>query len=47
MMLREESLYDLSFLARSADRTLTDDEVNQVHARIVQKIVHATGASIR
>jgi phenylalanyl-tRNA synthetase beta chain len=37
----------LRFSYRGADRTLTDDEVNEVHARIVQKIVHATGASIR
>jgi phenylalanyl-tRNA synthetase beta chain len=35
------------FSYRCADRTLTDDEVNEVHARIVQKIVHATGGSIR
>lgn len=37
----------LRFSYRSTDRTLTDDEVNEVHARIVKKIVHATGASIR
>jgi phenylalanyl-tRNA synthetase beta chain len=37
----------LRFSYRSMDRTLTDDEVNEVHARIVRKIVHATGASIR
>jgi phenylalanyl-tRNA synthetase beta chain len=37
----------LRFSYRCADRTLTDDEVNEVHARIVQKIVHRTGASIR
>jgi len=37
----------LRFSYRGADRTLTDDEVNEVHARIVRKIVHATGASIR
>ena len=37
----------LRFSYRCADRTLTDDEVNEVHARIVQKIVQATGASIR
>ncbi len=37
----------LRFSYRGADRTLTDDEVNRVHARIVQKIVHASGASIR
>ena len=29
----------LRFSYRCADRTLTDDEVNEVHARIVQKIV--------
>jgi phenylalanyl-tRNA synthetase beta chain len=37
----------LRFSYRSADRTVTDEEVNEVHARIVQKIVHETGASIR
>ena len=37
----------LRFSYRSADRTLTDDEVNEVHGRIVQKIVHVTGALIR
>lgn len=37
----------LRFSYRSAERTLTDDEVNEVHARIVRKIVHASGASIR
>jgi phenylalanyl-tRNA synthetase beta chain len=37
----------LRFSYRCADRTLTDDEVNEVHARIVRKIVHWTGASIR
>jgi len=37
----------LRFSYRSADRTLTDDEVNEVHARIVQKVVQRTGASIR
>ena len=35
------------FSYRCADRTLTDDEVNEVHAKIVQKIVYATGGSIR
>jgi phenylalanyl-tRNA synthetase beta chain len=37
----------LRFSYRSADRTLMDDEVNEVHTRIVQKIVDASGASIR
>jgi phenylalanyl-tRNA synthetase beta chain len=37
----------LRFSYRGAERTLTDDEVNEVHTRIVRKIVHATGASIR
>jgi phenylalanyl-tRNA synthetase beta chain len=37
----------LRFSYRSADRTLTDDEVNEVHGRIVEKIVQVTGASIR
>ena len=37
----------LRFSYRGADRTLTDDEVSEVHARILQKIVRASGASIR
>jgi len=37
----------LRFSYRSADRTLTDDEVNAVHGRIVRRIVSATGAAIR
>ncbi len=37
----------LRFSYRSPDRTLTDDEVNEVHARIVQRIVQRMGASIR
>jgi phenylalanyl-tRNA synthetase beta chain len=37
----------LRFSYRHADRTLTDDEVSEAHARIVQKMVQATGASIR
>jgi phenylalanyl-tRNA synthetase beta chain len=37
----------LRFSYRSADRTLTDDEVNEVHGRIVRAIVGATGAAIR
>jgi len=37
----------LRFSYRGADRTLMDDEVNEVHARIVRKIVYASGASIR
>jgi phenylalanyl-tRNA synthetase beta subunit len=37
----------LRFSYRGGDRTLMDDEVNEVHARIVQKIVCASGASIR
>jgi phenylalanyl-tRNA synthetase beta chain len=35
------------FSYRHMDRTLTEDEVNEVHARIVQKIVLVTGGSIR
>jgi phenylalanyl-tRNA synthetase beta chain len=35
------------FSYRCAERTLTDDEVNEVHAMIVQEIVRATGGSIR
>ena len=37
----------LRFSYRGADRTLTDDEVNEVHGRIVQRIVGVTGAAIR
>ncbi|MBA4422597.1 MAG: phenylalanine--tRNA ligase subunit beta [Syntrophus sp. (in: bacteria)] len=35
------------FSYRCADRTLTDDEVNEAHARIVHAVVNATGGSIR
>jgi len=37
----------LRFSYRSTDRTLTDDEVNEVHTRIVKKIIHMSGASVR
>jgi len=37
----------LRFSYRSAEGTLTDEKVNEIHARIVQEIVHSTGASIR
>jgi phenylalanyl-tRNA synthetase beta chain len=37
----------LRFSYRSVERTLMEDEVSEVHARIVQKIVCASGASIR
>ncbi len=35
------------FTYRSPSRTLTDDEVNDVHRRIVQRIIDATNAKIR
>ena len=35
------------FMYRSATRTLTDDEVNEVHDRLVKRIVRHTGAKIR
>jgi phenylalanyl-tRNA synthetase beta chain len=35
------------FTYRAADRTLTDDEVNQVHGGIVKSIIDVTGAKIR
>jgi phenylalanyl-tRNA synthetase beta chain len=35
------------FIYRSADRTLTDDEVGTVHDAIVEEIVRRTGAGIR
>ncbi|MHB8092555.1 MAG: phenylalanine--tRNA ligase subunit beta [Syntrophales bacterium] len=37
----------LRFLYRSADRTLTDDEVNAVHSRVVERVINASGALIR
>jgi phenylalanyl-tRNA synthetase beta chain len=37
----------LRFTYRAADRTLTDDEVNQVHGVIVKSIIDVTGAKIR
>jgi len=35
------------FTYRSATRTLTDSEVNEVHERLVETIVKNTGAKIR
>jgi phenylalanyl-tRNA synthetase beta chain len=37
----------LRFSYRSLERTLTDEEVNEIHGRIVRRIVETTGASIR
>jgi phenylalanyl-tRNA synthetase beta chain len=37
----------LRFTYRVADRTLTDDEVKQVHGGIVKSIIDVTGAKIR
>jgi phenylalanyl-tRNA synthetase beta chain len=37
----------IRFVYRASDRTLTDDEVNQLHGKIVKKIVGLTGARIR
>lgn len=37
----------LHFSYRSAERTLTDEEVNEVHARIVRGIIEKAGVSIR
>jgi phenylalanyl-tRNA synthetase beta chain len=37
----------LRFSYRCAERTLTDEEVNEVHARIVRKVVQSTGGSVR
>ena len=37
----------IRFVYRASDRTLTDDEVNQLHGKIVRKIVDLTGARIR
>lgn len=37
----------LRFTYRSAEKTLTDDEVNKVHGAVVQAIVDATSAKIR
>jgi phenylalanyl-tRNA synthetase beta chain len=37
----------LRFSYRSPERTLTDEEVNEVHARIVRRIVVTAGAEIR
>ena len=39
--------FGLRFTYRASDRTLTDDEVNQVHGGIVKSIVDLTGAKIR
>jgi phenylalanyl-tRNA synthetase beta chain len=37
----------LRFSYRGTERTLTDEEVNEVHGRILQRILQASGASIR
>jgi phenylalanyl-tRNA synthetase beta chain len=37
----------LRFSYRASDRTLTDDEVNEVHSAIIKKMVDVTGAKIR
>ncbi len=37
----------LRFSYRATDRTLTDDEVNDIHGAIVKKMVDVTGAKIR
>ncbi|HET6460930.1 MAG TPA: phenylalanine--tRNA ligase subunit beta [Syntrophales bacterium] len=37
----------IRFVYRAPDRTLTDDEVNQLHGKIVKEIVALTGARIR
>jgi phenylalanyl-tRNA synthetase beta chain len=37
----------IRFVYRASDRTLTDDEVNQLHGEIVKGIVGLTGARIR
>jgi phenylalanyl-tRNA synthetase beta chain len=37
----------LRFTYRSAERTLTDDEVNKVHGAIVKAVLEATSAKIR
>lgn len=37
----------LRFTYRSSEKTLTDDDVNHVHTRLVKKIADATGAKIR
>ena len=37
----------LRFSYRKADRTLTDEEVQQVHAALVARVVERTGARVR
>jgi phenylalanyl-tRNA synthetase beta chain len=37
----------IRFVYRASDRTLTDDEINQLHGEIVKGIVDLTGAKIR
>jgi phenylalanyl-tRNA synthetase beta subunit len=32
---------------RSGDRTLTDEEVSKIHARILKEIAEKTGATLR
>lgn len=37
----------LRFSYRASDRTLTDDEVNQAHSRMIETVIARTGASVR
>jgi phenylalanyl-tRNA synthetase beta chain len=37
----------IRFVYRASDRTLTDDEVNQLHGRVIKNIVDLTVARIR
>ncbi len=37
----------LRFLYRGAERTLTDEEVNEVHSRVLERVINASGALTR
>ncbi len=37
----------LRFAYRASERTLTDDEVNEIHGAIIKRMVDVTGAKIR
>ena len=42
---RKSMAYALTY--RAADRTLTSDEVDKAHERLVKKVCTATGAEVR
>ena len=42
---KKSMAYSLSY--RAADRTLTSEEVDKIHAKVIAKVSAATGAEVR